>query len=156
LKKKHNSKPAPIKPRPLRRRLRPNGDRSARPTEYRERVELLGAGLKTAMAVLLKPTNVAPELIDFLGYDAAMQFMFCFGGRTMYVPKLSDIARSVHVATASVEVYERRMTEREAAGAYGVEMWRIRLVVDSLKRWFGYRTKMSKEVRELLEALDCY
>jgi hypothetical protein len=108
-------------------------------TSVKEETDKLSVGLKVSIAATLGPDNYLPELIDLLGYERVVELMMVFGGKSVKIPKLTDLADHVEYASAAMAVIEGKTTEDKVIRERNLHIPRFRKVLDGVTRYIESR-----------------
>jgi len=98
--------------------------------------------------------NPVPELITFLGYEKAMEFVLVFGGQELRVPVAADIVKPLNVAGAAMAVLNRRLSPERAALDFSVDLEEVRRCVEIVKSEEKELKRQPHIVREIADELE--
>lgn len=94
-----------------------------------------------------------PEIVEWLGYAKAVEFVTIFGGRHIRVPKMSEIAEHVGYAAACVAVLSGDSNEADATREYELNGQRFHKVLERVRLYCESRTEISEFYRKAMRDL---
>jgi hypothetical protein len=118
------------------------------------REEKLRIGVKAVLASLAKPGNPLSELVDLLGYEQTIKFLFVFGGRLLSIPPLSALVNAVPAASAAIDVVENECLIPTAAIRHGVPPDTVDTAVSVLRQYLSVEGYRSAEKMKILRKVN--
>lgn len=116
----------------------------------------LKLGMQAALADLAVDENsVLPHLLDIMTHEQVLDFMFVFGGQSIYIPPVGALVDSLSVACAARDILNqgevnRLAALRAASSTHGVPIIRIEKVLRVLEAVQAREDKMSADKKDLL------
>jgi hypothetical protein len=110
--------------------------------------------LRVALSFLAGRTGSLPELVEFLGYEKAMQFVLLFGGQQLTIPQPAMLVEPLNLVGASMAVLEGKFTVPEAASYFRVKLPEIEKCIKIIRAEQRELNQNQKIVDALVDELS--